>query len=562
MMKFSDMPYARPDLDEVKSAAASLISRMKTAATADECFAVYRDFDEFTNDHWTTVSLARIRHSLDTTDAFYNEEKNYWDAASPQIQELYQAFVLALLESPFRKEMEAEWGSLMFVNAEMELKTFKPEIIPLLQDENALSSQYDKIIAQAQIEFDGKSLTLAQIRPYCENPDRAVRKSATEAIAGWYSTKTAEIDEIFDKLVKIRTQIARELGFDNFIPLGYLRMQRNCYDQDMVARFREGVAGHIVPVVTGLKEAQAARIGVGSIKVYDQSFEYTDGNAMPIGTPDDIFAHGRKMYHVLSPETAEFIDFMMDNGLFDVLTRPGKSAGGYCASLPKYKSPFIFANFNGTAGDIDVFTHEAGHALASYAARDIYPSALQNYTYEIAEIHSMSMEFFTWEWMEGFFGAQTAKYYNSHLTKALAYLPYLSMIDEFQHMVYQNPGATAADRNRYWLELEAKYRPWLDIGDTPYYSEGLHWHSLTHIFRVPFYMIDYCLAQVVALNFWTEHQTCRKSAWDRFMRLISHAGTKTFLDLLESVDMPGPFDPRNIKAVADSALKWLDAHPH
>jgi len=241
-----------------------------------------------------------------------------------------------------------------------------------------------------------------------------------------------------------------------------------------------------------------------------------------------------------------------------VLTRPGKQAGGYCASIPIYRSPFIFANFNGTSGDIDVLTHEAGHALAGYMARDIYPLALRRYSMETAEIHSMAMEFFTWPWMEGFFGNQTKKYYYSHLASALTFIPYGTMVDEFQHHIYERPNMTAQERNALWLELEGKYRPWLNLEGEDYYGQGRRWQAQGHIFSSPFYYIDYCLAQIIALSFWADNQKDSANAWAKYMRLLGFAGTKTFVELIEDAGLPSPFVPDNLKEVADAAVQWLD----
>ena len=559
-MKFSQMPYTRPKLEETEAKLLEILARFKGAKTAEECFAVYKEFDEFSKEVSSNFAIGSIRYTLDTTDEFYSNERNYMMEASPKLQATQQQFTQALLDTPFRKELEAKWGNLMFVNAEMATKTFSPENVADMQEENKLANEYSKLIASAQIKFDGKTLTLAELRPYYENPDKAVRKAALEAGAAWYMSNAEKLDGIFDELVKVRTRMAGRLGHETFTQLGYYRMQRNCYDKHDVAKFREGVIKHIVPVAKRLKAEQAKRIGAESdrLKVYDDSFEYPEGNAKPIGTPDDIFAHGKKMYHELSEETAEFIDFMLENELFDVLTRPGKEAGGYCSYIGKYKSPFIFANFNGTSGDIDVLTHEAGHALAGYAARDIYPSALRRYSMETAEIHSMAMEFFTWPWMEGFFGDQTKKYYYSHLASALIFIPYGTMVDEYQHHVYENPNMTPAERNKLWLELEAKYRPWLDLTDTPFYGEGRRWQAQGHIFSVPFYYIDYCLAQIMALCFWAENQTAPEAAWAKYRRLLGFAGTKTFVELIEDAGLPSPFVADNLKIVADAAVDWLD----
>jgi len=557
-MKFPEMPYTRPDFEETKTKLESLLAQFKGAKSAEECFAAYKEFDDFYGNVFSMFSIARIRYTLDTTNEFYDNEKAYMDEVSPKLQAALQAFTQALLETPFRKELEAQWGSLMFVNAEITTKTFRPEIVTDLQEENKLASEYSKLIASAQIEFNGKVHTLAEMTPYYENPDANIRKAARDASSAWYMSHSEKLDNIYDQLVKLRTNIAKKLGHDSFTQVGYYRMQRNSYDQAAVAKFREGVVKHIVPIVERFKTAQAKRIGVDSLTIYDDNFSYPEGNAKPQGTPEDIFAHGKTMYHALSGETAEFIDFMMENELFDVLTRPGKEAGGYCAYIPKYKAPFIFANFNGTSGDIDVLTHEAGHALAGYVAKDIYPSALRRYSAETAEIHSMAMEFFNWPWMEGFFGDQTKKYYESHLASALIFIPYGTMVDEFQHHVYEKPEMTPAQRNNLWLELEKKYRPYLGTEGIPFYGEGRLWQRQLHIYQIPFYYIDYCLAQIIALCFWAENQTNPDSAWEKYRRLLGFAGTKTFVELIEDAGLPSPFVPDNLKAVADAAVDWLD----
>ena len=557
-MKFPQMPYTRPEYEEVHAKLTELLAKFTAATNAEECFAAYKEYDDYSAYLYSMFAIARIRNTLDANDDFYDKEKTYMDETTPKLQAVTQAFTKALLETPFRKDLEAKWGKMLFLNGEIALKTFTPEIVPDMQEENKLISQYNNLIASAQISFDNKTLTLAQIRPYYENPDKAVRIAATEATSQWYLNNAGELDSLFDELVQIRTRIAKKLGFENYIQLGYYRMQRNCYGTAEVAKFREGVVNHIVPVAKRLKAEQAKRIGVEGLKMHDDFFEYPEGNAKPIGTPDEIFAHGKTMYHELSKETAEFIDFMLDNELFDVLTRPGKRAGGYCSYIPIHRAPFIFANFNGTSGDIDVLTHEAGHALAAYMARDIYPSQLKKYSMETAEVHSMAMEFFTWPWMEGFFGDQTEKYYYSHLSSALTFIPYGTMVDEFQHHIYEKPDMTAKERNDLWLKLEGKYRPWLDLEGTDFYGQGRRWQAQLHIYGMPFYYIDYCIAQIMALCFWAQNQVAPKEAWAKYMRLLGFAGTKTFVELIEDAGLPSPFVPENLKDVADATVKWLD----
>ena len=556
-MKFTEIEYIKPDFDEVSDRLKGILERFNNAESSDACFAAYKEYDTYVNEIYAIIEIAAIRNSMDTNDDFYEGEVDYWDETGPEIDELTNEFGKALLASKFRKELEAEWGSLLFINEEIEQRTFSPDIVEDLKRENALATEYDKLKASAQIEFDGKTLTLAEVYPYCENPDRSIRKAAVEATAGWYMAHSEKFDSIFDEMVKVRTAIAKTLGYESFVGLGYDRMGRNCYDKGMVEKFREGVHKYIVPIVTKFTQEQAKRIGVKEIKVYDMEFKYPDGNAKPVGTEAETLAHASKMYHGLSKETGEYIDDLYDKELVDVLTRPGKSSGGYCDTLPFYDIQFIFANFNGTSGDVDVLTHEVGHAYAGYLARDIYPTSLQDSSNDVSEIHSMAMEFFTWPWMEGFFGDKTDKYYESHLSGSLSFLPYGVMVDEFQHYIYDNPDMTPSERNDYWLKLEAKYRPWLDLSDTPFYGEGRRWQAQLHIYTDPFYYIDYCLAGIMALYFWTEMQEDSSTAWEKYLRLLKLAGTKTFVDVIKDAGLPTPFESENIKVITDAVTAWL-----
>jgi M3 family oligoendopeptidase len=560
-MKFKDMPYERIQVETIQSQLDEKLARITSASSAKEVLAVLRETDALNRHLTTVVSLAQIRNTLDTRDAFYEGEKEYWDAQLPVLEETIQKLSLALLQSKFRKELETEIAPVYFQNIELKLKAFRADIIPDLQADNVLTTEYQKLLASAQIPFDGKVLTLPQLQPYHESEDRLIRKSSMEARANWFLGNGERLNSLYDELVVIRNRRALTLGYPSYVELGYYEMTRNCYDAKMVSAFRDEVVKYVVPLALRVKQQQAKRIGLGNSKLplYDDPFNFPDGNAKPIGSPEEIFAHGKKMYHELSPQTGEFIDFMLEHDLFDVLTRPGKAGGGYCTALPDYKAPFIFANFNGTSGDIDVLTHEAGHAFAGYLSQDVFPMDLAWPTYEAAEVHSMSMEFLTWPWMEGFFGDKADKYRYSHLAGALTFIPYGTMVDHFQHIVYENPSLTPAQRNEKWKELEGIYRPWLDL-DLPFYNEGRRWQAQSHIYERPFYYIDYCLAQTVSLQFWAMAQKDRTKAWDHYMRYTQKGGTLTFTELLTQAGMTLPFEKDALKDVATEASAWLDRH--
>lgn len=560
-MKFSEMPYSRPDMEALAAATTQTLEAMKAAPNAAGQIAAYDAYEKKMQTAGTMQQIAYIRHTINTKDEFYNAENDYMDEIGPKLQELTHRVNTALLESPYRAELERHYGALMFKNLEIAARSFSPAIVELMQEENKLVSEYQNLYASATVEFDGKTMPLPLLGPYKQDPDRAVRKAAYEADAKFFDSHREELDTLYDKLVKVRDAQAKKMGLPNYIPLGYDRMGRNCYTAKDVAAFRDQIAEDMVPIVAKVKEAQRRRIGVEKLAFYDEPISFADGNAVPEGTPDEILAAGKKMYQELSPETAEFIDFMFENELFDVLSRDGKAPGGYCTEIADYKSPFIFSNFNATAGDVDVLTHEAGHAFEAYRAfKQELPSLLHSPTIEACECHSMSMEFLTAPWHHLFFGKQTDKYELGHCEDALVFIPYGCMVDEFQHKVYENPEMTPEQRNELWLSLEKKYRPWIDFDNLPFYSRGGGWQRQLHIYEVPLYYIDYCMAQTVAFQFWNLSRENYAEAWKRYMTFVDKAGTATFAELVESAGLKVPYHAGYIKEIGESISRWLEEH--
>ena len=563
MMTFPEMPYERPNLEEMKEKLKTLTARLRAAKNYAEAREVFLEKDREDRHADTLATLASIRHSIDTRDAFYDGENRFWNQAGPELQEFEQAWTQAMLASPFRKDFAAEYGDLMFINAEIELKTFSPEIIPELKEENELRNAYQKLIASAQIPFEGGTYTLSQLSPFktCAEDDR--RLAAWQAEGRWYKEHQEELDRIYDRLVHLRDAMGKKLGYGGYIPLGYYRMGRNCYTQQDVEKFRSAVREYLVPVAAGIYREQAKRLGKSWPMNYaDNALEFRSGNPRPQGTPDEILAAAKKFYEELSPETAEFIHTMLEGKLLDVLSTEGKAGGGYCTGLMDYGVPFIFANFNATSHDVEVMTHEAGHAFAAYVNRDRVPMSLIWPSMEACEVHSMSMEFMAWPWEKGFFGPDTAKFYHSHLASALTFIPYGTLVDHFQHQVYRHPEWTPAERHGEWKRLQGIYMPWVRLdGEIPFYGEGEAWQRQLHIYMNPFYYIDYCLAQTVALEIWAMMQDNRERAWAHYMAYTRQGGSRTFTDLLANAELVSPFDEACLKTVCAAAEKWLAEHP-
>ncbi|NLM45734.1 MAG: M3 family oligoendopeptidase [Firmicutes bacterium] len=557
-MRFCDFPYKRPAFDSFREEFLGLLRQFAKAVTADAQAEIIGQINLRRNYYESLSSLAHIRHTINTQDKFYAAEQEFFDETDPLYAELVTEYYRALVASPHRDELSRRCGRQLFTLAEMALRTFSPSVITLLQQENKLKSSYKKLLASAAIPFDGEKKNLSQLIPYQQSPDRAVRRDAAEARYQFFAEHLAEFDDIYGRLVAVRTEIAGRLGFESFIPLAYLRRSRSDYTARDVAYFRREIERHTVPAASALRKEQAERLGLASLKYYDEPLFYPEGNPAPVGTPEGILAQGRVMYEKLSQETGEFFREMTERELLDLLSRANKAPGGYCDYLAAFQAPFIFANFNGTADDIDVLTHEAGHAFQVWLGRYREMPEYHFATMEAAEIPSMGMEFFAWPFMELFFGIRAPLYRFRHLCEALLFLPYGALVDRFQHEVYTRPELSGAERRRLWRALERKYLPHRDYDGHPFLEGGGFWFQQGHIFDTPFYYIDYCLAQACVFQLWQRACTDRDGAWRDYLDFCRAGGSLPFLELLPLAHLSSPFAPGTVKRITNAVCGWLE----
>jgi len=557
-VKFNDFKYERPDFDKIEKNFDSLLLNFGRASSAKEQNGIIEEITSIRNYIYTMETLVSIRHSIDTRDEFYFAEQNFMDENMPRYENMTTKFYKELIASSYIESLKKEWGEQLFNLARLQIEAFDEKIMDEIVTENKLSTKYEALVASAKIEYDGQILNLSQLRPYMESTDRETRRSSYLAYTDFFKDNEAEIDKIYDDLVVVRDRMARKLGYENYVNLGYKRLGRSDYNPEMVAKFREQVKDEIVPAVSELKERQRKRLGLDNLYYYDETIEYNSGNANPKGNPDWIVENGKNMYAELSKETKEFFDFMVEKDLLDLLSKPGKKSGGFCTVIPDYKAPFIFSNFNGTSSDIDVLTHEAGHAFQTYMSLGYILPEYKFPTLEACEIHSMSMEFLTWPWMEGFFKEDVDKYKFSHLVSGLSFIPYGVAIDEFQHFVYENPSATPTERKIAWREIEKKYLPFKDYTGNDFLERGGYWMRQGHVFSNPFYYIDYTLAQICAFQFWDKSRTDRETAWNDYLALCRKGGSLPFLELVEGANLNNPFKDGTIKKAIEPIKAYLD----
>ncbi len=558
MIKFSEMTYQRPDFEKLFQDMKAKLNEMAQAKSAQELFDAMEALDKLGSGLATQGTLCHIRYTINTKDAFYAAEQDVFDEESPRFQEIPTQAAEIILASPLREAVAAKYGPHLLEKYEVARKVFKPEIVDLLVEENKLTSSYQKLMASAEIDFEGEKRNLSGLIPFMESSDRDMRRRANDASWGWIAGHEAELDELYDKLVKLRHQIGLKLGYDNFIPVAYARMGRTDWNQQDARVYREQIVNSVVPLTQKLYREQSQRIGIPDMKNFDYNLMFLSGNPTPKGEEAYMVEQAKVMYRELSPETDAFFGVMTSQELMDLTTKPGKANGGYMTFLMDYKVPFIFSNFNGTSGDVDVLTHEAGHAFQGWLQRDVPLHDLAECTSEVAEIHSMSMEFFTHPWMERFFKEDTERYFYAHVVEALLFLPYGASVDELQEWVYEHPEATPAQRKAKYREIEKKYLPHLDYNGLDFLERGGRWQKQLHVYLYPFYYLDYTLSQVCALQYLVWDMKDHEKAWASYMALCRQSGLKPFKQLVPESGLASPFVGGSIAKVVPALEAYLD----
>ena len=432
---------------------------------------------------------------------------------------------------------------------------------PVIQDDLVAASktngEYVELLAGAELDFRGEKYNLSSIGKHHVSADRDTRHDSQAAKWGWFADNADALDTKFDTLVKLRDGMAKKLGLKDFVELGYLNMSRIDYSREDVERLRNEVREKIVPLVSRIRQQQAQDLGIDKVAYWDEGVFDKQGDPAPKGDHDWMLVRAQEMFDDIGHGMGDFFRLMNDKGLLDLKAREGKAGGGFCTAFPNWGVPFIFANFNATKHDAVVFTHEVGHAFQNYCSKD---QKLADYywpTYESAEIHSMSLEFITWPWMEKFFEDDADRYRRVHLLGNLTFLPYGCAVDHFQHMIYEKPDATPAERKAMWKECESMYLPDRDYGDLPHVGEGGMWQLQRHIYGMPFYYIDYVIAGICAMQFWVRVEEDRDQAMKDYVALCKRGGEAPFQELARSAGLRSPFDTGCLTAVAEKAESWL-----
>ena len=559
---FESWPFKTPNIKNYVKKLDEATKLLQDASTDEEALAAVKKHNRVSDKVTNELVLVSVCYSIDVNNPKYKKAMDILNEQSPLLSSADNRYAKALVGSSHRKYLEEKLGTFLFTMYENQMKAFDDRIMEDMVEENKLTTAYDSKIASCQVSFRGGTYNLPQMGKFMEDADRDTRKEASEAYYAYLSTIKDELEDIYDKLVKVRTRMAQKLGYKNYVELGYIRMNRFDYNQEDVAAYRKQINEIVTPMVEKIMRRQFKRVGISSPKVYDMGVVFKDGNPIPLGNTQDKIESAKKMYKELSPETDFFFNYMADHHVLDLDAKPGKQSGGYMTYFPVYKIPFIFSNFNGTSGDVDVLTHEFGHSFQAYMARNITIPEYRSPTMESCEIDSMSMEFLTEPWMNLFFD-NPDKYRYRHLADSITFLPYGVTVDEFQHFVYEHPEATPAERDAYWHSLEEKYTPYKVrcYKGCDYMMGGHRWLTQAHIFDNPFYYIDYTLAQVVAFEYFNLDRKNHALAWKRYLKICKLGGKYPFRTLVQKAGMKDPFAEGVVKKTVKPLMKVLESYP-
>jgi M3 family oligoendopeptidase len=549
-----DREYIRLEMSWYTKEFDNLLEQFNRADTFEAQNHLFKKLNDHRFLFETRQNFVRLMHLQDLNDVFYREEHALYSQNEPIYQSLVNKYYQSILQSLYKGQLEQNWGKQLFRLAESKVKSYSDDVLKELQEENQLISEYQQLLGKAEVTFQDEKLSLTAITPYMLSPDRGIRKRAYEARTRYFEENEQIFDELLERLVEIRTMIAEKLGYQSFIKLGYDRMNRTSVTPKEMANYRNQIKQYGVPFVSSLRKMQQKRIGVDRLKYYDERFIFPDGSPAP---GNEILQNSKILFSELSQETKEFFEELMSQKNLDLQTREGKMGGAFATYIGVDKAPFVFANFTGTANDIRVLTHEAGHAFQFYMSRHMN---IPEYIVPVdsAELFSFTMERFAWPWMSLFFGEDTTKYKFGHLTEAFFYMPLASAVDDFEHFLYEFPEASIEQRKQKWRELETIYLPDLNYDGDEFMEQGGSFYAIAHLFMSPFYFMDYELAHFCAVQLWDRYNRDPDSAWKSYLMMCQTGGSKSFKELLQAANLNSPFEENSLQPLLQTVQDWIE----
>lgn len=496
----------------------------------------------------------QIKMTCDTTDASLEDAFTFFvTEIEPKIKPYAFEINKKLLECPFKNELDEKVYFPYLRNVENSVVLFREENIALQSEISLLAQQYGAISGAMSVTIDGKEMTLQQAAKMLHDSDRNVRKSVFDKVSVRRLQDKNTLNELFDKLLSLRHQVALNAGFSNYRDYKFQELGRFDYTPEDCFAFHEAVKEHIVPLQRELLEHRRNELGIEQLKPYDVDAEPVGRKPLqPFVNGEEMLQKSIEVFGKLRPFFGDCLSKMKEMGRMDLDSRMGKAPGGYNCPLPESGVPFIFMNAAGTVNDLITMMHEGGHAVHSFLSHDLPLSAMKEYPMEIAELASMSMELFTLDYWQDFFATkeECVRAQWEEMERVIDVLPWIATIDKFQHWLYTHPGHSVEEREKVWKEIHQEFSKGnVDWSDFPDYQSSF-WQKQLHLFEVPFYYIEYGIAQLGAIAMWRQYKQNKEQALDNYMAALGAGYTKTLKELYNIAGIKFDFSPAYIQELS------------
>jgi oligoendopeptidase F len=504
----------------------------------------------------------QIKMTCDTTDKTLEEAFTYFCMEiQPKLQTYADQLNKKLINCPYTHELDQSLYHTYLRSVRKSIELFREENIPIAAELSVLQQQYGVIAGKMTVEVDGKEYTLQQAAKFLESSDRKLRESVYHKIQDRRKQDEKAMHELYSTLIAKRHQIAVNAGFENYRDYKFKELGRFDYTKDDCFQFHEAVKQYVLPLVNEIYDRKRHKLGLDTLKPWDTEAEPAGTQPLkPFTTGEDLYEKTVKCFDQLNPFFADCLRKMKEMNHFDLESRKGKAPGGYNCPLAESGAPFIFMNAAGQMSDVTTMVHEGGHAVHSFLAHPLPLSAFKEYPMEIAEVASMAMELFSMDHWQAFFDnasdLQRAK--EHQLERTITIFPWIAIIDKFQHWVYEHPQHTLEERTTAWMNILTEFSTTaIDYTGLDAYR-AIGWQRQLHLFEVPFYYIEYGIAQLGAIGLWMQYKQNPQQALENYMDALSLGGTKTLPELYKAAGLEFNLTPAYIKTLMEFVKTEMD----
>ena len=491
-----------------------------------------------------------VRQTCDTENEAYTKAyEDFIQTIMPNWLSITNKLNKKIAESPYMNELDAQRFFVYLRNLKTQLRIFREENIPLSQQVQLKSQEYGSIIGAMTIEHEEKEYTLPQAAVFLQNEDRVLRKTIYEKISKRRLKDRVQLNNLFSELLKLRHEMALNAGFENFRDYMFAELGRFDYDVSACEQFHEAIKSEVIPLVKEIHRQRKLQLNTETLFPYDLDVDPQNRPPLkPFATQEELIEKSKACLQTADPYFAECIEIMQKMGYLDLNSRKGKAPGGYNMTLPEIGVPFIFMNAAGTQRDVETMVHEAGHAVHSFQMRTLSYNFDQEIPSETAELASMSMELMTFDGLDAFYNKEDkARAIQTHLEGIITMLPWIALIDKFQHWIYTNPNHTSEERENKWQELHIE----LTSGEVDWsgYEDfrKTMWHKQLHIFEVPFYYIEYGIAQLGAIAVWRNFKKDKSTSIQQYKNALALGHTKPIPEMYKTAGVEFNFSATYVK---------------